>query len=109
LVCIIQGIIYGIFSKWGFIKYRWLIIKWLSIPFIIICTGIGGIWQIFMILENVQSSNVEIITLSDGQMFFVFMILQIIILGIMTTVSIIKLKNNKKNNDENKGVQQNAL
>jgi hypothetical protein len=106
LVCIVQGIIYGFFSKWGFVKYRWIIIKWLSLPFIVICTRIGGIGQIFTILENVQQSNAEIVTLSDGKVFFVFIILQIIILGIMTIVSIIKLKNNKKNkNDANSGVQ----
>ncbi len=29
LVCIITGIVYGIFTNWGFFKYRWLIAKWL--------------------------------------------------------------------------------
>jgi hypothetical protein len=96
VVCIIQGIIYGIFSKWGFFKFKWITIKWLSIPIVIICTGIGGIGQIFAIVDSVQKNNIQNITLKDGKIFFLFIGIQIIILGIMTILSVIKPNKNKK-------------
>ncbi|MDI9480246.1 MAG: hypothetical protein QM229_05505, partial [Bacillota bacterium] len=41
LFTIIQGIIYGLFSNWGFFKYKWLLLKWIFIPLIVLCTGLG--------------------------------------------------------------------
>ncbi|MDR2477268.1 MAG: hypothetical protein LBD18_05750 [Treponema sp.] len=54
LVCIIQGIIYGIFSKWGFKEFKWVLVKWIMVIFVVLFTRMGGIGQMFMILENVQ-------------------------------------------------------
>ena len=96
LVCIMQGIIYGIFSKWGFIKFKWVLVKWIMVLLVVLCTGMGGIGHMFIILDNVQKNNIQNITLNDGEIFFVFIIGQIIILCIMTIISIIKPKNKKE-------------
>lgn len=33
---IITGILYGIFTKWGFFRYRWLIVKWIITIFMLV-------------------------------------------------------------------------
>ncbi|MEZ3591303.1 MAG: hypothetical protein K1V84_09740 [Muribaculaceae bacterium] len=30
LLCVAMGIVYGIFTNWGFFKYRWLTVKWIA-------------------------------------------------------------------------------
>ena len=100
LVCIIQGIIYGIFSKWGFKKFKWVFAKWIMVIFVVLFTGMGGIGQMFMILDNVQKNNIQNIMLKDGKIFFIFISGQIILLCIMTIISIIKPKNKKGKAEE---------
>jgi hypothetical protein len=95
LVCVIQGIIYGIFTQYGFIKYKWIIAKWVLTIFVIICTGIGGIGQIFSIIGKINYGEINVLTMNDGKLFFVFIIGQIIFLSTMTIISIIKPKNKK--------------
>lgn len=34
--CVITGVIYGIWTKWGFFKQRWIIVKWILTIFMVI-------------------------------------------------------------------------
>jgi hypothetical protein len=95
MVCILQGIMYGVFSKWGFVKFKWVLAKWVMVLFVVICTGAGGIGQMFSIMSNVRQNNIQPVTLNDGKMFFVFMFGQIALLITMTVISIIKPHKNK--------------
>lgn len=36
VVCLLTGIVYGIFTHWGFFKHRWLTIKWVLTVFMIL-------------------------------------------------------------------------
>jgi hypothetical protein len=98
-ICIIQGIIYGIFSNYGFIKYKWVLAKWILTFFVIMFTGIGGIGQIFTIVGRIENNKIQTLTINDGKTFFVFIIGQIVFLGIMTIISIIK-PNRKKHKEK---------
>lgn len=91
LICIIQGVIYGFFSAWGFVKHRWLLLKWMLLPFVILSTGMGGIGQIFTIMAKVHD-GVQVVTLYDGHWFFIFSGAQIALLATMTILSVLKPK-----------------
>ena len=39
LFIILQGIIYGFFTKWGFFKHRWVLLKWMLVLLLVPCTG----------------------------------------------------------------------
>jgi len=93
LVCVAQGVVYGLFSKWGFVKFRWVLAKWVMLVLVVLCTGIGGIGQMFAILGKAQ--NLQTIRLSDGKLFFVFLGGQLILLCAMTIISVIKPGNKK--------------
>lgn len=30
ILAVATGIIYGIFTKWGFFKHRWITVKWIA-------------------------------------------------------------------------------
>lgn len=34
--CIITGLIYSIFTKWGFVKHRWIAVKWILTIFMVL-------------------------------------------------------------------------
>lgn len=34
--CLVTGLLYGIITKWGFFKYRWLAVKWILVLFMMI-------------------------------------------------------------------------
>lgn len=34
--CLLTGIIYGIFTKWGFFRHHWIIVKWILTLFMIL-------------------------------------------------------------------------
>ena len=95
IACILQGIIYGIFSPWGFVKFKWVLAKWILAILVVLCTGMGGIGQMFMIVDTVQKSNLQHITLYDGTVFFIFIGGQMLLLCIMTILSVLKPKNKK--------------
>jgi hypothetical protein len=96
MVCIIQGIIYGIFTKWGFIQFRWVLAKWIMVLLVVLSSGIGGIGQMSTILDNVQGNNIERIRLNDGKIILIMIGGQILILCIMTIISIIKPKDKRR-------------
>ena len=42
LLTVVTGIIYGIFTKWGFFKYRWITVKWI-VGILVILIGTFGL------------------------------------------------------------------
>ncbi len=91
LFTIIQGIIYGLFSNWGFFKYKWLLFKWIFVLLIALCTGLGGIGQMFAVLAKVETSHF-VGGLADGGLVLLFISLQVLFMLIMIVLSVIKPK-----------------
>lgn len=50
IMCLLTGIVYGIWTKWGFFKHRWLIVKWILTIFMI---ALGTFYIGPMVTENV--------------------------------------------------------
>lgn len=48
--CLLTGIVYGCFTKWGFFKHRWLTVKWILTIFMIL---VGTFCMGPLIKENV--------------------------------------------------------
>ena len=43
--CLITGLIYGVFTKWGFFRHKWIIFKWvMTIAQILFGTFVLGPW-----------------------------------------------------------------
>ena len=44
--CLVTGLIYGLFTTWGFFKHRWLVVKWiLTVAAILSGTFLLGEWE----------------------------------------------------------------
>ncbi|WP_018305329.1 hypothetical protein [Desulfitobacterium hafniense] len=89
LLTIVQGVVYGIFTNWGFFKHKWVILKWVSIPLLVACTGIGSISQIFSVIEKVKSNGFTG-GFADGGIVLLFMTAQILIMSFMISISVLK-------------------
>ena len=89
LITIIQGIIYGVFTNWGFFKHKWMTFKWCVLPLIVLCTGLGTIGQIFSLLEKIEKSGFTG-GFTDGGFVFIFISLQILLLLLMFLLSVFK-------------------
>lgn len=89
LFIILQGFIYGFFTGWGFIKHKWVASKWISTILLIPCIGAGGIGQMFSLIEKVKQSafNSQVY---DGNLVLPFISLQILIMVIMVSISVLK-------------------
>ena len=94
LITILQGIIYGFFTNWGFLKNGWIAIKWASVLLIGLCTGIGSIGQMFSVIERVQNHSFAG-GFADGGMVLLFISLQLILLAVMICLSVLKPKKSK--------------
>ena len=86
---LIQGIIYGIFTNWGFIKYKWVLYKWGLVLLTALCTGLGGISQMFLVLDKVETTGF-VGGFADGKYVLTFIFLQIIFMIIMIILSVFK-------------------
>ncbi|MEN6463380.1 MAG: hypothetical protein ABFC94_18675 [Syntrophomonas sp.] len=89
VVTIVQGIIYGIFTSWGFVKYKWVLFKWILAFLVAFCTGWGGIGNMFYVLDKVEKSGLAG-GFTDGGVVLLFIFLQIIIMFIMIILSVFK-------------------
>jgi hypothetical protein len=89
VITLIQGLIYGIFTNWGFFKHKWILCKWILAILVAICTGTGGIAQTFMVIDKVKTSGFSG-GFADGGMVLLFISLQIILMVIMIALSVFK-------------------
>ncbi|SHN74587.1 hypothetical protein [Desulfitobacterium chlororespirans] len=89
LLTIVQGLVYGIFTNWGFFKHKWVALKWIAVPLLVACTGIGSIGQIFLTLQKVKSDGFTG-GFTDGSMVLLFMAAQVLIMIFMISISVLK-------------------
>jgi len=98
--CLITGLLYSIFSNWGFLKHKWLICKWIiTVAAILFGTFFLGPWETAM-MEI--SGKLGMVSLSDQsylynqKMNFVFGVIQCLALIITVFISIFKPWKKKK-------------
>lgn len=89
LFTVFQGIVYGVFTNWGFFKYKWVLFKWILVLLIILCTGLGGISKMFAVLDKVEKSGFAG-GFADGGQVLLFISLQILFMLIMIILSVFK-------------------
>lgn len=89
VLTLLEGVIYGCWSKWGFFKQRWLLLKWICVPLIIVFIGVGGIGQLMAIQSKIDSGSFSG-GFTDGTLLLVFVTLQILLLMLMTWLSVFK-------------------
>lgn len=92
--CLVTGLIYGVFTNWGFFKHKWMIFKWIvTVTAILFGTFFLGPWETAM-MEI--SGDLGVAALADAayrhneQMNFMFGVLQIAILLVTVFISIFK-------------------
>ncbi|NLC06645.1 MAG: hypothetical protein GX755_01535 [Syntrophomonadaceae bacterium] len=86
---LLQGLIYGLMTNWGFIKHRWVMLKWIFTFSLIPCIGLGTIGQIFSVIDKVNASGFQG-GFSDGRQVLLFISLQILIMLTMIVISVFK-------------------
>jgi uncharacterized membrane protein len=103
--CLITGLLYSIFSNWGFFKHNWLIFKWIvTAAAILFGTFFLGPWETNM-MEI--SGKLGMLSLNDQsylynqEMNFVFGGIQCAVLIITVFISILKPWKNKKLKSKN--------
>jgi len=98
--CLLTGLIYGIFSNWGFFKHNWMIFKWIvTVVAILFGTFYLGPWETTM-MEI--SGDLGLSALSDPaylynqKMNLIFGTLQCIVLMVTVFISIFRPWRKKK-------------
>lgn len=98
--CLITGLIYSIFSNWGFFKHNWLICKWIvTVTAILFGTFWLGPWETTM-MEISGSLGMSALSdqayLYNQRMNLIFGGLQCLVLMITVFISIFKPWKKKK-------------
>lgn len=83
--CIITGLVYGIWTKWGFFKHRWITVKWVLTLFMVLS---GTFAMGPCVNGNVYSPDEIALYTSDNEVFW-NNISQTIVWGILQTVLLI--------------------
>lgn len=95
LLAIIQGLIYGFLTDWGFVKHKWVLVKWVLVFLIVLCTGPGVIGKMFNVLDKVEKSGFTG-GFADGGLVLFFIALQILFLAVMVIISVFKPMKRRK-------------
>jgi len=86
---LIQGLIYGFFTNWGFFKYRWLLLKWILVILLIPCTAMGII-QTFTAVARVVYQGAIPGGIDNGGKALFFIACQVILMIVIIFLSIFK-------------------
>ncbi len=88
---LVEGVIYGAFTKWGFFRHRWITWKWGLVVLTALATGVGGIGQMFAVLQKVRMAGFAGGWDDGGRVLF-FISLQIIFMITMVILSVFKVR-----------------
>jgi hypothetical protein len=95
---IVQGLVYGLFSQYGFVRLRWIRIKWILMFFVMILTGAGSIHSVLETISKLNAGEITSLAPSDGLQFLAFVAGQIALLCTITAISVLKPKDGKAGN-----------
>ena len=92
--CLLTGIVYGIFTNWGFFKHKWITVKWALTLFMIL---FGTFYMGPLVKENVLIGKAIIEGNGDVAQYWQNVmanayasLLQIVLLAVVTIVSVYK-------------------
>lgn len=92
--CLLTGLTYSLFTKWGFFKHNWMVFKWIvTVIAILFGTFYLGPWETAMMNLSGElglSALEDQAYLSNQRMNFVFGTLQVLTLILTIFVSILK-------------------
>ncbi len=92
--CLLTGLIYSLFSNWGFFKHTWLTVKWVvTLSAIVFGTFFLGPWEATMMEISGKLGMASLgnsAYLYNQQMNLLFGTLQVVILMITVFISIFK-------------------
>ena len=89
LFTMLQGLIYSIFTNWGFLKHKWVTIKWLSVIVTGCLIGVGSISRMQSAIARAESGNFNG-GFTDGYAPLIFTALQILVMIVMIILSVYK-------------------
>ena len=95
LFILLQGIFYGFFTNWGFIKHKWVLFKWILWPFLMALTSGFTVKGLETIIDKVNKTGL----IPDGKNMILYILLQFCILIIKFFVSVFKPFEKKKQLD----------
>ena len=103
--CLVTGLIYSIFSRWGFFKHIWLTIKWaVTIAAILFGTFFLGPWETKM-MEISGTFGISSLSMKEylytQNMNLIFGSIQVFILIIIIFISVFKPWKSKKAKQKN--------
>jgi len=92
--CLLTGLIYSIFTKWGFFRHGWIIFKWtVTITAILFGTFFLGPWETRMMEISGELGMAALVDpdyLYNQRMAFMFGMVQTLVLLITLFISIFK-------------------
>ena len=95
VITVIEGLIYGFFTNWGFAKYRWILLKWVLAIMVGIASMAGVVVQSRRIIDNIHQQGF-VGGFADGGLILGIITFQIIVLIIIIMVSVYKPKLKRK-------------
>lgn len=107
--CLLTGLIYGLFTNWGFFKHRWMTMKWiLTILAMLSGTFMLGVWEGEMlamsgVTESRSLDDEAYLTIKGKHALFSFVQLSMLVFMVYLSV----FKPWKKATDESKKISQN--
>ncbi len=90
----LSGLIFSMFTAWGFFRFRWIIFKWLGIVFLAILLmtlagpAVNGMAAISDVFESDAATNPDYIGFGRGVIYYT--ILQLAVLCLIVFVSVLK-------------------
>ena len=89
ILTLLQGLYYGFFTKWGLIKHRWVVMKWLCVPIIGALTGIGSIARMQAAITRAEN-GLFLGGITNNFVPLTCITLQLIVLTVMMIIAVYK-------------------
>jgi hypothetical protein len=89
LFTMLQGLFYGVFTKWGFFKQTWLLCKWILTAALCVCIGVGAINNLFSAIAKLQADDL-VGGMANAQTAIAFIVAQILLILTIFILSVFK-------------------
>ena len=89
IIILIEALIYGFASHWGFFKHTWVTLKWVFCVMLVLCIAFGFFGQFFALQAKVNAPG-YLVSPGDGSMLLLFSALHVVLVAIMIIISVIR-------------------
>jgi uncharacterized membrane protein len=87
-ITVAQGLIYGLFTNWGFVKHKWIITKWALTILMFVCMRLSTV-RMGSLIKNMDAEGFAN-RFTDGRIVFLLNAAQIVILIAIICISVLK-------------------